>query len=111
MDQNKKLFHKEIRFRMESDAWNLSMARRVMDRNLLQNKRIMKIWSMASLATAAMAFIVFMSGIYSAARKYSPDISSGSVYSYAYFENSSNLDNDIIAARVELLINEAYPMR
>jgi len=111
MDQNIKIFKKEIKFRMESDAWNLSMARRILDMNLSQNKKIMNIWSLASLATAAMAFIIFMSGIYSAVQKNTSFSSEGAIFSYAYIENSNNLDNDIVAARVELLINEAYPMR
>ena len=111
MDQNNDKFKKDIKFRMESDAWNLSMARRVLDIKLSQDKKTMNIWSFASLATAAMAFMIFMAGIYSATWKNNSFSDTGSIFSYAYIKNDYNLDNDTIAARVELLINEAYPMR
>ena len=109
METHDDMLKKEIKFRMESDAWDLSMARRVMDSQFIRNKKVLNIWSIASLATAAMAFIIFMSGFYSAIQKNSSF--TGSVYSYAYIKNDSNLDNDTVAARVELLINETYPMR
>lgn len=110
MVKNNNMFKKEIKFRMESDVWDLSMARRVLDLQPSYNKRILNIWSLASLATAAMAFIIFMSGLYTATQKNSSS-GTGSIYSYAYILDDNNLDNDTVAARVELLINETYPMR
>jgi hypothetical protein len=111
MENNNDLLKKEIKFRMESDVWNLSMARRVIDLKNSRNKKFMNAWSMASLATAAMAFIIFMTNIYSVMQKNNTYSGEGSIYSYAYIKNDYNLDNDTIAARVELLINETYPMR
>lgn len=111
MKLNNNSLKKEIKSRMESDAWDLSMARRVLDVQLSHNRRIMKIWSTASLATAAMAFIIFMTGIYSAVQKNNSSAYTESIYSYAYLKNDNNLDNDTVAARIDLLINETYPMR
>ena len=111
MELNNDRLKQEIKLRMSNDAWDISMARRVLDIKLSRNKRFMKIWSTVSLATAAMSFIIFMSGIYSVIQKNNSSAVTGSIYSYAYIKNDNNLDNDTVAARIELLINETYPMR
>ncbi|HNX22477.1 MAG TPA: hypothetical protein PKG60_00415 [Spirochaetota bacterium] len=108
MNDNKNIMSEEIRMRLESDSWNFSIAHKVSEaRDTTKNN----IWSFASLATAAMSFMIFMASIYSVAFNNSAYSGTGSIYSYAYIKNSINLDNDIIAAKVELTINEAFPMR
>ncbi len=110
-DKNEIKMKKEIRSRLESNSWDFSIAYKVMQtRNSEKEKRI-NTWTFASLATAAMSFMVFMAGIYFFTIKPEIYTSSGSIYSYAYINNDSNLDNDIIAGRLELTINEVYPMR
>jgi hypothetical protein len=52
-----------------------------------------------------------MASLYTVTYKNSSEISTGSIYSYAYIKDDINLDNDIIAAGLELTINEIYPMR
>ena len=101
----------EIRIRMESDSWDFSIAHNVFERRNIYREKNINIWSMASLATAAMAFIIFMGSVYTVIQKNGSYTGTGSIYSYAYIKDSSNLDNDMIAAKVELTINEAFPMR
>lgn len=101
----------EIRSRMGSDSWDFTIAYNVIQkRNAWKEKRI-NIWAFASFATAAVSFIIFMAGIYSFTVKSGSYSSTGSIYSYAYFKDSKNLDNDTIAGKLELTINEVYLMR
>ena len=111
MRDNKDRMSEEIRKRMESDSWDFSIAQKVTELRNVKNEKTGNIWSLASLATAAMSFIIFMASIYTVNLKNSTYNESGSIYSYAYIKNGNNLDNDIIAAKLELTINEAYPMR
>lgn len=108
---NTKNMKEEIRLRIESDSWNFSIAHKVIETRIAKTERSVNLWSIASLATAAMAFVIFMSSFYTVTMKNSASNETGSIYSYAYIKNDNNLDNDIIAARLELTINEAYPMR
>ncbi|PKL17275.1 MAG: hypothetical protein CVV49_11940 [Spirochaetae bacterium HGW-Spirochaetae-5] len=101
----------EINLRMESDSWDFFIAHKVTEMRSIKSENKMNIWSFASLATAAMSFIIFMASLYTVTYKNSSEISTGSIYSYAYIKDDINLDNDIIAAGLELTINEVYPMR
>lgn len=101
----------EIRLRMGNDIWDFSIAHKVMEIRNTKNEKTMNIWSLASLSTAAMAFLIFMGSIYTVIISSGSYAGTGSIYSYAYIKNDNNLDNDIIAAKLELTINEAYPMR
>lgn len=111
MKDNKNIMREEIRLRMESDSWDFSIAHKVMGTINARNEKSSGIWSFAPLATAAMSFIIFMASIYTFTFNDSTYKGTGSIYSYAYFKNDNNLDNDILAAKVELTINEAFPMR
>ncbi len=102
---------KEISLRMESDLWDLTIAHKIMEAKSSRSEKTMNLWSSASLATAAMAFLIFMGSIYTVMINRAPYGTTGSIYSYAYIRNDNNLDNDTIAAKLELTINEAYPMR
>ena len=108
---NSEKMREEIKLRMASDAWDFQIAYKVTEIRSLKNENKINIWSSASLATAAMSFIIFMASVYTATYKNSTYSSTGSIYSYAYIKDDVNLDNDIIAAGLELTINEAYPMR
>jgi hypothetical protein len=101
----------EISLRMESDSWDFSIAHKVIEFRNSKNEKTINIWSFASLATAAMSFIIFMASVYTVSLKNNTYSQTGSIYSYAYIKNDSNLDNDILGAKLELTINEAYPMR
>jgi hypothetical protein len=111
MKNNNDIMREQIKFRMESDAWDLAIARRVLEIKNPAAEKSFNFFSMVSLATAAMAFIVFMSGMFAAFQNSSSYTGAGAIFSYAYIKNNYNLDNDTIAGGVELLINEAYPMR
>lgn len=111
MKDSKDIMKEEIRLRMESDTWDFSIANKVMEARNSVNEKRNNIWSFASLATAAMSFLIFMASIYTFTIKNGTTAGTGSIYSYAYIQGSSNLDNDVIAAGLELTINEAYPMR
>jgi len=111
MKDSKEIMRDEIRLRMDSDSWDFLIAHKVMDTRNSESETRNNIWSFASLATAAMAFIIFMASIYTVTFKNGTYSGTGSIYSYAYIQDGSNLDNDIIAAKLELTINEAYPMR
>ncbi len=108
---NEKNMKEEIQLRMESDSWNFSIAHKVIEIRSAKSEKYISVWSMASLATAAMAFVIFMTSIYTVTFRNSAYNGTGSIYSYAYIKNDNNLDNDIIAAKLELTINETYPMR
>jgi len=103
-----KHMEEELKLRMESDSWNFLIAHKVIE---IKNEKTANIWSFASLATAAMSFIIYMASIYTISVKNSTYSGTGSIYSYAYLKNDNNLDNDTLAANLELTINEAYPMR
>jgi len=111
MKDNKESMSEEIKLRMESDSWDFSIAHNVIELKNSRNQKSINIWSFASLATAAVSFIILMTSIYAFTFNSSVYSGTGSIYSYAYIKNTSNLDNDIIAAKLELTINEAYPMR
>lgn len=110
-DRMKNKMEEEMKLRLESDSWNFTIARKVMETRNSKSEKTINIWSKASLATAAVSFLIFMAGVYSSAFYNSSHTGTGSIYSYAYIKNDNNLDNDIIAAKLELTINEAYPMR
>lgn len=110
-EKNMKILKEEILERMESASWDFNIAHKVIENRNLKRETIINRWSIASLATAAMAFLVFIGSIYTATSSNSTGSGTGSIYSYAYIKDSSNLDNDVIAAGLELTINEAYPMR
>ncbi len=109
--KNTEKMKEEIQLRMTSDTWDFSIAHRVIGVRSAKREKGINIWSITSLATAAMAFIIFMTNVYTVTMKERNYSNTGSIYSYAYIKNDNNLDNDIIAARLELTINEAYPMR
>lgn len=109
--ENTSKMNEEIKLRMESDSWDFSIAHKVIQVRDLKKEQKINIWSFASLATAAMSFIIFMTSVYTFTYNKSTYSSTGSIYSYAYIKDSNNLDNDIIAAGLELTINEVYPMR
>lgn len=100
-----------INARLNSDSWDFTIAHRVIEARVSKKDHRITIWSFASLATAAVSFIIFMTGITITAIENRNYRSSGSIYTYAYIDNTRNLNNDVIAARLELTINEAYPMR
>jgi len=108
---NSEKMKEKIKLRMESDAWDFQIAYKVTEIRNLKNENRINIWSFASLATAAMSFIIFMASVYTVTYKNSTYSSTGSIYSYAYIKDDVNLDNDIIAGGLELTINEVYPMR
>jgi aspartyl/asparaginyl-tRNA synthetase len=108
---NEKKMKEEIRLRMESDSWDFLIAHKVMEARTTKSEKTINIWSFASLATAAMSFIIFMASVYTFTLNNSTYGGTGSIYSYAYIKNDINLDNDILAAKLDLTINEAYPMR
>jgi hypothetical protein len=108
---NAERMNEEIKLRMESDSWNFFIAHKVTEARNINNENRINIWSFASLATAAMSFIIFMASVYTVTYRSSNEISTGSIYSYAYIKDDINLDNDVIAAGLELTINEIYPMR
>lgn len=111
MKSDDDIMKEKILSRIEDDSWNFSIAHKVFEKRESLDKKHFNLWSYASLATAAISMIIFMSGVYTAAFKYSTSGVSGSIYSYAYIKGANNLDNDTIAAKLELTINEAYPMR
>lgn len=111
MIDNNRIMRDEIKLRMENDSWDFSIAHKVMEARNAQNEKSSSIWSFASLATAAMSFIIFMASLYTVTYNNSTYRGTGSIYSYAYIKNDNNLDNDILAAKVELTINESFPMR
>lgn len=110
-DDKEKKMKDEITLRLESDSWDFSIAHSVTDAINTRSERTWNIWSFASLGTAAIAFLIFMGSIYTYSTGSGSGIVTGSIYSYAYIRDDNNLDNDTVAAKLELTINEAYPMR
>lgn len=109
--EDEKKFNEEIRIRLESDSWDFSVAHKVMELRKTRSENKINVWSFASLATAAVSFIIFMASLYTVTLRNNTYDSSGFIYSYAYIKDSANIDNDAIAAGLEMTINEAYPMR
>ncbi len=111
MNDYKTIMIEQINNRMESEIWGYSISKKVFELKKQKEEKSNKIWYTGSLAVAVISFVIFMSSLFYT------DISEGlyrwdgSVFSYAYFENDDNLDNDVVAANVSLLINESYPMR
>lgn len=108
---NAEKMNEEIKLRIENDSWDFFIAHKVTEMRNIKSENKINIWSSASLATAAMSFIIFMASVYTVTFKNGSEISTGSIYSYAYIKDGMNIDNDIIAAGLELTINEVYPMR
>ena len=115
MKENHEIMEREIRSRMESDSWDMFISKKVIDAVNIENKKSAKRWIFASLATAAVSLIisiaVFQATIFND-RLY---VEEGALYSYGYSDayniDDINLFNDMIAADIELTINEVYPMR
>ena len=61
MDENSKIMDREIKKRMESNSWDLSMAERVIKKR--SRKRVAYSVSIASLAAAALVLIFLLFGI------------------------------------------------
>lgn len=109
-ENNEIIMEREIQSRMESDSWDMFISKKVIDTVNKENKKSTKIWTFASLATAAVSLIIsvavlqitiFNNELYS----------EKALYSYAYNRDAMNPFNDMIATDIELTINEVYPMR
>jgi len=108
--KDNEIMQREIQSRIDSDSWDMLISKKVIAAVNKENEKSAKLWIFASLATAAISLIIsiavlqatiFNNGLYSF----------GSSYSYAYNMDDSNFFNDVIAADIELTINEVYPMR
>jgi hypothetical protein len=104
------IMEKEIQSRIESDAWDLFISKKVIDAVNKENEKSTKLWIFASLATAAVSLIITIAALQATIFNNGLYNEIGSLYSYGY-NTDGNLFNDMIAADIELTINEVYPMR
>lgn len=107
MKEHKTILREEIESRLGSDSWDFAIARKVLEAKTDKTNRI---WSFAPLATAAVSLMIFAVGIFYTYNPAVYDIDN-LIFSYQYINDSDNFTNDIIMTEVELIINEAYPMR
>ena len=104
MKDYESLMKSEIRERLESDSWNFFMATGVIKaRNLRKEKSIFRGY-VASLTAAAVFMVIFVFNIYSYMNTTAVN-SSSSLYSY------SSTTDTLSTEDIDLLINEAFPMR
>ena len=109
--RDNEIMEREIQSRMESDSWDLSIATKVIAAVNKKNEKSAKIWTFASLATAAVSLLVSIAVLQATIFNNGLFVEAGSLYSYVYDRDSDNLFNDMIATDIELTINEIYPMR
>ena len=108
--KDNEIMEREIQSRIESDSWDMSIAKKVIDAVNKKNEKSAKVWVFASLATAAVSLIVSIAALQATIFNNGLYVKAGSLYSYAY-KDGDNLFNDMIATDIELTINEIYPMR
>ena len=105
------IMEREIQARIESDSWDMLISKKVISSINKENEKPAKLWIFASLATAAISLIISIAVLYTTTFNNGLYLEAESLYSYAYNKDDSNLFNDMIAADIELTINEVYPMR
>jgi hypothetical protein len=106
-----KIMEREIQSRIESDSWDILISKKVINAINKENDQSVKPWIFASLATAAISLIISVAVLQATIFNNELYTEVGSMYSYAYNKDGSNLFNDMVAADIELAINEVYPMR
>ena len=111
MKGNHEIMEREIGARMESDSWDMFISKKVIEAVSIENEKSAKRWIFASLATAAVSLIISIAVLQATIFNDGLSIEAGSLYSYAYNRDDINLFNEMIAADIELTINEIYPMR
>ena len=110
MKENNEIMEREIQSRIESDSWNMFISKKVIDAINKKNKKSARVWTFASLATAAVSLIISITVLQTTI--FNNELySEKSLYSYAYNRDGINLFNDMLADDIELTINEVYPMR
>ena len=98
--------NEEIRLRMESDSWNLSIAGRVLyEKNIRSEKTIFRSY-VTSLAAASVFLVLFIFNVYSYLNT-GTDTDSYNSYLYSYSSDSDSSNTE----ETDLIINEAFPMR
>ncbi len=102
------MMRNEITRRLESSTWDYFMAESVTKRiNQMKERRLMTS-AAASLAMAAMATIIFLFDLSTSYTMNSSDIlASKNSLSEELYDPSK----DVLIAEIDIMINEAYPMR
>lgn len=104
MQDYKTNMNEEIRLRLESDSWNLSIAGKVLyEKNARSEKTLFRGY-VTSLAAASLFLVLFIFNVYSYVRT---DTSSYNSYLYSYSSDSYSINTE----ETDLIINEAFPMR
>ena len=111
MKDNNKIMEKEIQSRIESDSWDMFISKKVIDAVNKENEKSARIWTFASLSTAAVSLIISIAALQATMFNNGLYAEVESLYSYAYNRDGDNLFGDMIATDIELTINEIYPMR
>ena len=116
MDKNSKIMSREIKERMESNAWDLSMAARVIKKR--SRKRVAYSVSLSSLAAAALVLIFLLFGLKtnSDQNTYEQLISKqvNGTYMLVFNEDSGEDDGDNIADGsddIDSIIDNTLAMR
>jgi len=110
MKDNYKIMEKEIQSRIESDLWDMFISKQVIGAVTKKNEKSAKIWTFASLATAAVSLIISVTALQTAisnnklCKLYTE---AATLYSYA---DAGNILDNVITTDIELAINEIYPI-
>lgn len=105
MQDYKARMSEEIRLRLESDSWNLSIAGNVFREKNARRERGLFRGYITALAAASAFLIIFIFNVYSYVNT-GTKTSSYSPLLYSY--NSETVTN---TDEIDLLINEVFPMR
>jgi hypothetical protein len=104
MNDYKAKMKNEIEARLESEAWNLSIAHEVLQRIQIKEEKNIFNWSIASAITAFAFILIFIFNVYFYFTN--TTVSEYNLYSYS---SASSLIGEI--SEVDLVINEVFPMR
>ena len=108
MQDYKAKMNEEIRLRLESDSWNLSIAGMVLREKAAHKDRNLFRVYISSLAAASVFLVLFILNVYSYVSSSTETSSYNSLlYSYSSDTYSVNTDTD----ETDLVINEVFPMR
>jgi len=108
MKEHRDKMHEEIKIRLESNAWDQSVAGRILDARKSRSEKLLFSGSVVSLASAAVAIAVYIMNFHLV----TPYSVNGQITAY----NQSSVQDDYISysetsSEIDTLINESYPMR
>lgn len=105
MKDYKELMNEAIRERLDSEPWNFAVASGVVRTIKIKKEKSLFRGYVVSLTAAAVFMLIFTFNIYSFIKGSSAVQNTSEMYSYSGSNDTLNTED------IDLLINEAFPMR